>query len=79
MAMEQFNTAVLRYNIFEKSGSWIAYNNEKIGQGRDAVRLFLKENPKLLDEIESKVKEKLLVGTAVPAGGEEEGSKSDDE
>ncbi len=50
----------LDQNILEKSGSWISYENEKIGQGRDAVRHYLRENPKLLDEIESKVKEKLL-------------------
>jgi len=48
--------------VLEKSGSWIAYNNEKIGQGRDAVRLYLRENPNLLEEIEEKVREKLLVG-----------------
>lgn len=54
--------------VLEKSGSWIAYNNEKIGQGRDAVRLFLRENPNLLEEIENKVREKLLVtAQAAPA------------
>lgn len=52
----------IQYGVLEKSGSWIAYNNEKLGQGREAVRYFLKENPKLLDEIEGKVKEKLLAG-----------------
>ena len=47
-------------HILEKSGSWIAYNNERIGQGRDAVRHYLRENPKLLEEIENKVKEKMF-------------------
>ncbi len=46
--------------IIEKSGSWLSYNNEKIGQGRDSARMFLRENPKLLSEIEGKVKKKLL-------------------
>lgn len=50
----------LDHGILEKSGSWLAYNHEKLGQGREAVRYFLKENPKLLDEIEVKVKEKLM-------------------
>src|SRR3989338_2573940 len=50
----------VHHHILEKSGSWLAYNNEKLGQGREAVRYFLKENPQLLDEIELKVKEKVL-------------------
>ncbi len=51
------------HGVLEKSGSWIAYDGEKLGQGREAVRYFLKDNPKLLDEIEDKVKEKLLAGS----------------
>jgi recombination protein RecA len=47
-------------NVIEKSGAWLSYANEKIGQGRDATRLYLKENPKLLDEIEEKIREKIL-------------------
>ena len=46
--------------VIEKSGSWLLYHNEKIGQGRDAARMFLKENPALLAEIENKVREKML-------------------
>ncbi len=46
--------------VIDKSGSWLIYNNEKIGQGRDAARMFLKENPKLLEEIEAKVRDKML-------------------
>ena len=42
--------------ILEKSGSWYAYNGEKIGQGRDNAREFLKENPNLAFEIENKVR-----------------------
>ena len=43
--------------ILEKSGSWYAYNGEKIGQGKDNAREFLKENPALAFEIENKVRE----------------------
>jgi recombination protein RecA len=46
--------------VIEKSGSWMLYNQEKLGHGRDNARLFLKENPSILDEIENKVREKLL-------------------
>jgi recombination protein RecA len=55
-------------NIVEKSGAWYAYKGEKIGQGRDNSREFLKENPELAIEIENKVRESLgirLIQTAV--------------
>ena len=42
--------------VLEKSGSWYAYNGEKIGQGKDSAREFLKENPALAFEIENKVR-----------------------
>ena len=45
--------------LLEKSGAWYAYNGEKIGQGRDNAREFLKENPALAIEIENKVRESL--------------------
>ncbi|MDD4706089.1 MAG: recombinase RecA [Bacilli bacterium] len=44
-------------NIIEKSGSWFSYNGEKIGQGRENIKLYLKDNPKLADEIEKKIKD----------------------
>ncbi len=57
------------HQIVEKSGSWISYNSEKIGQGRDAARMLLKENPSLMDEIEAKLREKLTADEAPqPAG-----------
>ena len=46
-------------HIIEKSGAWYAYNGEKIGQGRDNAREFLRENPDLAHEIENKVRESL--------------------
>ncbi len=45
--------------VIEKSGAWYAYNGEKIGQGRDNSREFLRENPALAIEIENKVRESL--------------------
>ena len=45
--------------IIEKSGSWFSYNGEKIGQGSEAVRGFLKQNPDLDVEITNKIKEKM--------------------
>lgn len=43
--------------IVDKSGAWYAYNDQKIGQGREATKKYLEENPKILDEIAKKVKE----------------------
>jgi recombination protein RecA len=53
--------------VVEKSGAWYAYNGEKIGQGKDNCREFLKENPALAVEIENKVRESLGV-PLVPVG-----------
>ncbi|MDO9201180.1 MAG: recombinase RecA, partial [Hydrogenophaga sp.] len=47
--------------VIEKSGAWYAYNGEKIGQGRDNSREFLRENPDLRVEIENKVRAALGV------------------
>jgi len=44
-------------NIIEKSGAWFAYNGEKLGQGKENVKLLLKENVGLRDEIEEKTRE----------------------
>lgn len=46
-------------NIIEKSGSWFKYNGTQLGQGRDAVKVLLKDNPELLEELEDKIRELL--------------------
>ena len=45
------------HGILEKSGAFIKYNGETLGQGREAVKKYFKENPKVMDEIEKKVRE----------------------
>ena len=45
-----------QYEVIQKNGAWYSYKDEKIGQGREAVRSFLKENPKIMDEIEAAIK-----------------------
>ena len=45
--------------VIQKSGTWLLYQDTKLGQGKDQARLFLKENPKLLEELEEKIREKL--------------------
>ena len=44
-------------DIVEKSGSWFSYNGERIGQGRENVKKYLKENPEIMKEIETKVRD----------------------
>ena len=46
-------------DVIEKSGSWFAYNGDKIGQGKENAKAFLKENPEIAEEIEQKIKEKI--------------------
>src|ERR1043166_6811135 len=46
--------------IVKKSGSWFSYNETKLGQGRDAEKQLLMDNPELSDEIEAKIREVLL-------------------
>jgi len=46
-------------DIIDKSGSWFSYNGQRIGQGKDNARMFLKENPAIRDEIEVKIRSSL--------------------
>ncbi len=47
------------HEIIKKSGSWFSYNDTKLGQGRDAVKQMMDDNPELSEEIESKIREQL--------------------
>ena len=47
------------FNIIKKSGSWFSYGDSKLAQGRDAVKLLLKDNPELCEELEAKIKQAL--------------------
>lgn len=51
-------------DIIQKSGAWYSYNGAKIAQGRDAAKQFLHDNPEVALELEQKVKEKILSGSA---------------
>jgi recombination protein RecA len=57
------------HDIVQKSGSWYSYNGERIGQGKDNVRNFLKERPDVADAIEAKVREKAFAGLAAASRG----------
>ncbi len=49
------------YEIVKKSGSWFSYGDTKLGQGRDAVKVLLEDNPELMEELEGKIKEAIAV------------------
>ena len=51
-------------NVIQKAGSWFSYNGNKLGQGRDAVKQLIEDNPELSDDLEKKIKEKLLSGVS---------------
>lgn len=54
----------VEYNIVEKSGSWYSYNGEKMGQGRENAKLFLKENPFIMEEIADLIRAELSIPTS---------------
>jgi len=56
--------AAINLGIIEKSGTWLSFQNEKIGQGRDAAIKLLKEKPKLQADIEKEIRKKITVGVA---------------
>jgi len=58
-------------NILKKSGSWFSYGETKLGQGRDAVKQLISDNPELMLELENKIKEALTPGVSVPMLEEE--------
>jgi recombination protein RecA len=64
------------HNIVEKSGAWYSYGGERIGQGRETVRTFLKENKGTYAKIDAELRKRLSIGAVkadvpeVPAGGE---------
>ncbi len=53
-------------SIIEKSGAWYSYKGDRLGQGRDNTRVFLKEHPEMLQEIEARVLDKFGLKTGTP-------------
>src|ERR1700744_2914192 len=67
-------------NIVEKSGAWFSYNGERIGQGREQARKFLKDNPKVANEIENKIRANAgTVASAMLVGENDSGNSNDDD
>ncbi|MFM8315010.1 MAG: DNA recombination/repair protein RecA, partial [Deltaproteobacteria bacterium] len=73
----------LQYGVIDKSGSWFAFEGEKLGQGRENTRLFLKEHPDYADKIKKKVEVKaqkdggaVLAANPVASNQEEDDSEN---
>ena len=64
-------TLGVKYDIIEKTGAWYSYNKERMGQGKDNVRNFLKENPDISEEIEAAIRAKLMPEPVVSEEAEE--------
>ncbi|MFB3137036.1 MAG: DNA recombination/repair protein RecA, partial [Nitrospirales bacterium] len=58
--------------IIEKAGAWYSYNEERLGQGREAVKSFLKTNPDIAQDIERQIREKAGFGVRTPEKKPEE-------
>jgi len=58
----------VNHNLVEKSGAWYSYNGDRIGQGKDNTRLYLKEHPEISAAIDAQLRAKLLVGGTGTAG-----------
>jgi recombination protein RecA len=59
------------HRIVDKSGAWYAYNGEKIGQGKDNTREFLRENPDIAHQIEAKIREAVGIAGGMPVAPQE--------
>ena len=65
-------------DIIEKSGSWFSYNGEKIGQGRENVKQYLHDNPKVMEEVEKKVRENFEEAFEKSLGDNEEDENTEE-
>jgi recombination protein RecA len=65
--------------IVDKAGAWYSYNGEKIGQGKDNAREFLRENPEIAREIENRIRESLGVVTMPDGAAQDEAEAMDEE
>ena len=57
--------------VIDKSGAWYSYNKERLGQGREAAKAYLKENPQVFAEIYESIRTK-MAGKVLPSGGDGE-------
>ena len=62
--------------VIKKSGSWFSYGEQKIGQGRDKVKVYLQENPTICDEVEKKIREELTKNDSLLTASDDDGEET---
>ena len=72
-AKEVCKTIGIEHKILEKKGAWIAFNGELVGQGREAAKLAIKENPDLAAKVKAAILEKVSVKGGTSVTGPSEG------
>jgi recombination protein RecA len=69
----------VKAGVVEKSGSWFSYDSQRIGQGRENAKAFLKANPEIADRIEAAVRANSgLIAEKILAGEEEDDDKAEE-
>ena len=70
----------IEHKILEKKGAWIAYLGNLIGQGREAAKKYLDDNPKIAAEVKAAIMEKVTVagGDAIAEGGDKEEDETEE-
>lgn len=67
-------------DLIKKSGSWFSYNGQRIAQGRENARIYIKEHPEIMDELETEVRRQFQQGSiVVPDGSEEDDADDEDD
>ena len=74
---ELLDLAVER-DLIQKSGAWYSFNGQRIGQGRDNARIYIKEHPEQFEQVEQVIREEFLRGDAVMPEEREEGDGEDE-
>lgn len=69
----------VKLDIIDKSGAWFSYQDKKLAQGKENSKIFLKENPKIADEIEAKIKEQICANDEIIEFVDENADDSSDE
>ncbi len=66
----------VEYEILQKAGTWISFGDERIGQGRENAKRFLKEYPEVAENIEAQIRERAGLAAATPEAGGEDGKET---
>jgi len=69
----------VKYDLVEKAGAWYSYGKDRIGQGKDNSRIFLKDNPEIAVELETKIRDIISADTEKPATGKKAKTTSDEQ